>query len=44
MKSEALRGGLAAGTGPITITFVASQTPQASVERDAKVIEGERAT
>ena len=43
MKSEALRGGLAAGTGPITITFVASATPQASVEREAKLIEGERA-
>jgi len=43
MKSEALRGGLAIGTGPITISFVASATPQASVEREAKMIEGERA-
>lgn len=44
MKSEALRGGLASGTGPITITFVASQTPQASVEREGILIEGERAS
>ena len=43
MKSEALRGGLVSGTGPISITFVASATPQASIEREAKLIEGERA-
>ena len=42
MKSEALRGGLAVGTGPITITFVASQTPQASASSEGKIIEGER--
>jgi hypothetical protein len=42
MKSEALRGGLQSAAGPITITFVASATPQASVEREAKLIEGER--
>ena len=42
MKSEALRGGLVSGTGPISITFVASATPQASIEREAKLIEGER--
>jgi hypothetical protein len=41
MKSEALRGGLVASTGPVTITFVASQTPQASVEREGKLIEGD---
>jgi hypothetical protein len=43
MKSEALRGGLGAAAGPITITFVASATPQASVEREGVLIEGERA-
>ena len=42
MKSEALRGGLSVGTGPITISFVASATPQASIERETKLIEGER--
>ena len=41
MKSEAMRGGLAAGTGPITITFVASATPQASASSEGKLIEGE---
>ena len=42
MKSEALRGGLAAGVAPVTIQFVSSGTPQATESRDAKVIEGER--
>ena len=41
MKSEALRGGLGASAGPITITFVASATPQANVAREGDVIEGE---
>jgi len=40
MKSEAMRGGLAQGIAPVTITFVASQTPQASVEREGTLIEG----
>ena len=43
MKSEAMRGGLAASAAPISITFVSSRTPQASVEREGKLIEGDRA-
>jgi len=43
MKSEALRGGLQSAAGPMSITFVASATPQASIERETKLIEGERA-
>lgn len=39
MKSEALRGGGVAGIAPVSITFVASQTPQASVEREGILIE-----
>ena len=42
MKSEALRGGLAAGIAPVTIQFVASGTPQASTEREGVLIEQER--
>ena len=41
MKSEALRGGLAAGIAPVTIQFVASATPQAADEREGKLIEGD---
>ena len=41
MKSEALRGALGVGVAPVSITFVASQTPQASVARDGKLIESE---
>jgi len=40
MKSEALRGGMSTGVGPMTIQFVSSATPQASQERAAKTIEG----
>ena len=40
MKSEALRGGLAAGVAPVTIQFVASATPQASDVREGALIEG----
>ena len=39
MKSEAMRGGLAAGIAPVTIQFIASATPQAGAEREARVIE-----
>ena len=39
MKSEALRGGLAAGVAPVTITFVSSATPQAGAERPGELIE-----
>lgn len=41
MKSEALRGGLAAGVAPLTIQFVSSGTPQAGAVRDGTLIEGD---
>lgn len=43
MKSEALRSGLGAGVAPVSITFVASATPQASGSSEGVLIEGERA-
>ena len=43
MKSEALRGGLAAGIAPVTIQFVSSGTPQAGDVRESTLIEGEHA-
>lgn len=39
MKSEALRGGLSAGIAPLTIQFIASNTPQASTEREGVLID-----